>query len=127
MKRYLRRVAPALLLLCVVLCGCAHKPAPAESSGVSAEPVAEAGYEDTLFDASRVHNIDVRISAEDRAEQLADPVQKKKYKVDVTIDGEELKDVSFATKGNSSLYFVAYDTESDRYSYKLNFGKYAKG
>lgn len=35
--------------------------------------------------------------------------------------------MSFATKGNSSLSQVANDPESNRYSFKINFGKFVKG
>lgn len=43
------------------------------------------------------------------------------------IDGETLETVSFATKGNTSLSSVANDPDINRYSFKLNFGKYNKG
>ena len=43
------------------------------------------------------------------------------------IDGEKINDVSFATKGNTSLTSVASDKDSDRYSFKVNFGKYVDG
>ena len=58
---------------------------------------------------------------------MANPTDKTKYRVIVTIDGEVTENVSFATKGNSSLVFVAQNENSDRYSYKLNFGKFEKG
>lgn len=80
-------------------------------------------YTDLIFDNTRVHTIDVIMSEEDRADQLADPKDKTKYKSNVVIDGEEIKDVAFHTKGNSSLYFVAA-AGKDKFSYGINFGKY---
>lgn len=56
----------------------------------------------------------------------ADPLDKTKYEVNITIDGETIESVSFATKGNTSLTSVAGDADSVRYSFKVNFGKYNK-
>ena len=92
--------------------------------GTSAEAKAEEmTYESKLFDTSYVHTIDVTISEDDWAELLEKPTDKKKYEVSVNIDGENIESVSFATKGNTSLSSVAY-SDSDRYSFKVNFGKY---
>ena len=92
--------------------------------GTSAEAKAEEmTYESKLFDTSYVHTIDVTISEDDWAELLEKPTDKKKYEVSVNIDGENIESVSFATKGNTSLSSVA-DSDSDRYSFKVNFGKY---
>ena len=80
-------------------------------------------YENRLFDQSYVHEVDIHISEEDWADLLNDPASKTKYKVDIIVDGEEFKEVSCSTKGNSSLYFVAANEDSDRYSFKINFSK----
>ena len=84
-------------------------------------------YETLLFDTSFVHTLDVTIADGDWADLLANPTEKTKYKVNVTIDGETVEKVSFATKGNSSLSQVANDPDSNRYSFKINFGKYVDG
>lgn len=83
-------------------------------------------YEDLIFDTSFVHTIDVNMSEKDRTDQLAKPLDKIKYRAVVTIDGEVMKDVSFSTKGNSSLFLVNA-IGSDRFSYKINFGKFKAG
>ena len=80
-----------------------------------------------LFDTSRVHTVDVTISDEDWSDLRTNPTEKTKYHATVVIDGETVEEVSFATKGNTSLSSVASDPDSDRYSFKLNFGKYNKG
>ena len=87
----------------------------------------EATYEQTLFDTSHVHHIDVHIDSEDWGDLLEHPMDKSKYPANVTIDGEEITKVSFQTKGNSSLTFVAADPDCSRYSFKLKFGKYVDG
>ena len=86
--------------------------------------ITDTSYADKIFDTSYVHEINIEISEEDWADLKANPTAKTKYKTNVTIDGETLNEVSFATKGNTSLSSVASDPDSDRYSFKLNFGKY---
>ena len=92
------------------------------------QPAAETGsVYNGLFETDRVHTVDVTISEEDWADLRQNPMDKTKYRADVVIDGETVEQVSFATKGNTSLSFVASDPDCDRYSFKLNFGKYNKG
>ena len=81
---------------------------------------------DDIFDTSYVHQINIEISEEDWEDLKANPLDKTKYKVNVTIDGNKVNSVSFATKGNTSLSSVAADSNSDRYSFKINFSKYDK-
>lgn len=115
-----------LILLCLSfllpLFACAGQAEPA------ADPDSAPDYADRLFDNSYVHRIDVRLSDDDWTELLDDPISKTKYAADIVIDGEEVRNVTFSTKGFSSLYFVAYgEEESTRYSFKVNFGKHVKG
>ena len=86
--------------------------------------LASSDYSSKLFDTSYVHTVDINISDEDWEDLKANPTAKTKYRTDITIDGETVKDVSFSTKGNTSLTAVAQDKDSDRYSFKINFGKY---
>ncbi|MGN1085930.1 MAG: CotH kinase family protein [Porcipelethomonas sp.] len=95
------------------------------SGSVSEENIL--GYENKLFDTSYVHTIDISISDDDWADLTENPLKKTKYEVSITIDGETLNSVSFATKGNTSLSSVADDKDSNRYSFKVNFGKYVDG
>ena len=104
------------------------KASEADDSASKKETSAEAKaeemtYESKLFDTSYVHTIDVTISEDDWADLLKNPTDKTKYEVSVNIDGENIESVSFATKGNTSLSSVS-DSDSDRYSFKVNFGKY---
>ncbi len=83
----------------------------------------EDSYEQTLFDNSRVHTVNIDISKENWDDLLENYLDKTKYEADITIDGEKIKRVSFSTKGNSSLKFA----ENNRYSFKVNFGKFVDG
>lgn len=85
-------------------------------------------YTGRIFDTTYVHEVNVKISDEDWSDLTTNPLDKKKYKVDVVIDGVEIKNVSFKTKGNSSLKNIAEGPgggpASTRFSFKINFGKY---
>ncbi len=95
----------------------------AEKAGAAsqADAVTPIGYADKLFDDSYVHQIDVQLADADWTGLLGDPISKTKYAADIVIDGEAFRNVTFSTKGFSSLYFVAYgEEESRRYSFKVN-------
>ena len=128
----MRKIGAILLsfamLFGVCMTGC-QSQSPSSQTETADEPekkTASAGYADTLFDTSTVHEINVELAEDDWKDLLANPLEKIKYKADVTIDGEKIENVSFATKGNTSLSQVA-SSDSDRYSFKINFGKYEKG
>ena len=115
MKKIISLLLVLPMMMFAVGCGSQDDPQGEEES-----------YAELLFDTTCVHTVDITMSEEDRADQLANPKEKTKYKANAVIDGEEIKDVSFATKGNSSLYFVA-DAGKDKFSYGINFGKYVDG
>lgn len=117
-----------MLLTGVCFTGCQSQRDVPQTQTTAGETVktSEASYTESLFDTSRVHEINVEIAEDDWKNLLANPLNKTKYAVDVTIDGTKVKNVSFATKGNTSLSQVA-SSDSDRYSFKINFGKYEKG
>ena len=81
-------------------------------------------YEKKFFDTGYVHTVDVKIAESDWKDLITHPEHKTKYEADLVIDGEEIEQVSFSAKGNSSLAFVKASGTSDRYSFKINFGKY---
>lgn len=110
-----------------MITGCSQDTVPESDPEGSADTEIDASYEELLFDTDFVHQVDIRISEEDWNDLQADPVSKTKYHADIVIDGEEIKDISFSAKGNSSLYFVAYQGDSSRYSFRVNFGKYVEG
>ena len=118
MKSKLSGLLVVVLLLVMSATGCASAAVPAKER--NDEP-----YD--LFDSAYVHRIDVRIAEADWDDLLANPLDKTKYKVDVEIDGQLVESVSFSTKGNSSLAFVAAEGDSTRYSFRINFGKYVDG
>lgn len=109
----------AIFAMLIPMAACSSQSQDSSSNSTST-------YETKLFDTSSVHKIDVEISDDDWEDLLANSTDKTKYEVNVTIDGDEIDDVSFATKGNTSLTQVA-NSDSERYSFKINFGKYVDG
>ncbi len=83
-----------------------------------------AAYQDTLFDTSKVHTIDIVI---DDWDGFLENAQSEEYSVcSVLIDGEAVKNVGIRAKGNTSLTTVA-SMDSDRYSFKIEFDQYDSG
>lgn len=79
------------------------------------------GYENRLFDTSKVHTIDIVIDDWDALLQTA---QSEEYSVcSVVIDGEAFRNVGIRGKGNTSLSTVS-SMDSDRYSFKIEFDQY---
>ena len=82
------------------------------------------GYETRLFDATRVHTIDLVI---DDWEAFLDTCENEEYSpCSVVIDNEGVKNVGLRAKGNTSLSTVS-SLGSDRYSFKLEFDQYDSG
>lgn len=79
------------------------------------------GYEDTLFDTSVVHTIDIEM--DDWEAFLADCRSEEYYDCTLTIDDEVFKNVAIRGKGNTSLSQV----NNDRYSFKIEFDHYNNG
>ena len=108
------------LVMGICLSGCQTKTSESQATADSATADnaknTSAEYAESLFDTGYVHEINVEISEDDWKDLLENPLEKTKYKANVTI----------ATKGNTSLSQVA-SSDSDRYSFKINFGKYEKG
>lgn len=79
------------------------------------------GYENRLFDTSKVHTIDIII---DDWDAFIDTAQSEEYSVcSVVIDGEAINNVGIRGKGNTSLSTVS-SMDSDRYSFKIEFDQY---
>lgn len=79
------------------------------------------GYENRLFDTSRVHTIEIVM---DDWEGFIETCQREEYSAcSVVIDGESYKNVGIRGKGNTSLSTVS-SMGSSRYSFKIEFDQY---
>lgn len=79
------------------------------------------GYENRLFDHTKVHTIDIVMN--DWEEFIANATGEEYYVANVVIDGEYFKNVGIRAKGNTSLSTVA-SLGSERYSFKIEFDHY---
>ena len=92
----------------------------AEALGVT-QTVKTMGYENRLFDTSKVHTIDIVM---DDWDSFIDTAQSEEYsECSVIIDGESYKNVGIRGKGNTSLSTVS-SMDSERYSFKIEFDQY---
>ena len=92
-----------------------------QSMGIKADTSLAMDYENSIFDDSYVHSIDIEISDWDSFLETA--TSEEYTSVNVTIDGEKLKNVALRAKGNTSLSTVS-QLGSSRYSLKLEFDRY---
>ena len=79
------------------------------------------GYENRLFDNTRVHTIDIVMN--DWDEFIANATSEEYYTAAMVIDGETYKNVGIRGKGNTSLSTVS-SLGSERYSFKIEFDQY---
>lgn len=94
-------------------------------SAIGIEQTAHAiGYENRIFDDSKVHKIDIVINDWDG---FLETCENEQYsQCNVVIDGEAVKNVGIRAKGNTSLSTVK-SMDSDRYSFKIEFDQYNSG
>ena len=114
------RICCAVLALTLALCALFIN---GEALGLTAAG-ASLGYEERLFNASRVHTIDIVL---DGWEDFLDGCEAEEYALcTLVIDGETYRNVGLRAKGNTSLTAVkAYG--NDRYSFKVEFDHYESG
>ncbi len=79
------------------------------------------GYENRLFDNTKVHTIDIVM--DDWEELIANAESEEYYTTTLVIDGETCKNVGIRGKGNTSLSTVS-SMDSERYSFKVEFDHY---
>lgn len=79
------------------------------------------GYENKLFDQTKVHAVDIVMN--DWDDMIDNATSEEYYAANVVIDGEAYKNVGIRTKGNTSLSTVA-QLGSERYSFKIEFDHY---
>jgi len=122
----------SLLIVSILMSGCSNTVATVgdtdvkENSGLKTESVTDDEMEPSyahFFTEGEIHTINIDIDTEDWGAMLADATAEEYYEADITVDGVMLSDVAFRTKGNMTLESVAR-SDSDRYSFKINAGKY---
>lgn len=118
--RHMTKLSAAAAVLMVLLTG-TLMVFRQQLQNASAEPA----YAKKLFAAGSVHTVDI-VTDEGDWQAMLDSAQSEEYiSCSVVIDGEAYKNVGIRPKGNSSLTTVA-NSDSDRYSFKVEFDHYDK-
>ena len=118
--KYIDRICAAVLALTLVL---ALLFVNGEALGLQAAE-RTMGYENRLFDSSRVHTIDIVM---DDWEGFIETCENEEYQLcALVIDGEAERSAAIRAKGNTSLTSVA-SYGNDRYSFKVEFDHYDSG
>lgn len=79
-----------------------------------------------LFDKEHVMAVELTVDEDEWAQMLENAIDETYIPCDVTVDGVAVTSVGIRPKGNSSLSTV-YSSDSDRYSFKLEFDHYVDG
>ncbi len=87
----------------------------------------EMTYETSLFDDSKVQSVNIIMDESSWQEMIDNAMSEEFYACDIIINGVTYKNVGIRPKGNTSLTMIASDNTTDRYSFKIDFGKYIDG
>ncbi|MEA4890671.1 MAG: CotH kinase family protein [Clostridiaceae bacterium] len=95
-------------------------------SVLAADHSGAAAYTADLFDPDQMMTVELTVDANSWQSFLDQAAQEQYIAVDVTVNGKQYASVGIRAKGNSSLTTVA-DSNSDRFSFKLEFDHYIDG
>ncbi|SDA19828.1 CotH protein [Ruminococcus sp. YE71] len=130
MKRAAAFITALVLVLSFSACSASET---SEKKGSSSEVVTlsekngteeSAGYAEKLF-GGEVLDISIETTADDWSYLMENAASKPWISGNITVNGTTLENVGIKTKGNTSLNQLPDD--SQRYSLKINFGKYEDG
>lgn len=80
-----------------------------------------------VLNKDKVMEINIQVEDSDWRWLMENATKEEYRKADVTINGETFYNVGIRPKGNSSLSSVARDSDSDRFSLKIDFSEYMEG
>lgn len=122
---YLNIVAPTFMVAAIVLSLYLACFRGNETTDLIVEE--EKTYVTSLFDDSKVQSIDIIMDENSWQEMLDNAMAEQFYVCDMMVNGVTYKNVGIRPKGNTSLSMIASDDTTDRYSFKIDFGKYVEG
>ena len=85
------------------------------------------GYEAKLFDTDEIISVNILMEEDEWNSMLNNAMSEEYYVCDVVVNGQRFYNVAIRPKGNTSLSAIAMDTETDRFSLKLEFDHFVKG
>ena len=82
---------------------------------------------EVAMDKTTVMSFEIIVDEKAWEDMLQNATAEEYIMADVVINGKRIKNVGIRPKGNSSLSTVAFDSTTDRYSFKIEFDHYVKG
>lgn len=125
-NKHINKIVVIIMAMAVVICVLAgivvgRSDKYAENSNILME------YPSKLFDTNEVISVNIKMDEDEWNEMLKNAMAEEYYSCDVEICGTTFKNVAIRPKGNTSLSSVARDPDTDRYSFKLEFGHFMEG
>ena len=124
--KHVSKIIVALTAIAVTLCFLAVMFADPLSEMMGGSTV-RMEYETALFDTDEPISVNIIMDEDDWNEMLKNAMTEEYYVCDVEINGTTVKNVAIRPKGNTSLSAIAMDSDTDRYSLKLEFDHFVKG
>ena len=125
-NKHFPKIIIALMTVAVVLCFVAVAFSGQLVSALGGTGV-KMEYESKLFNTDEVIKVDIRMDEDTWNEMLANAMSEEYYVCDVVINGQRVNNVAIRPKGNTSLSAIAMDSETDRFSLKLEFDHFTEG
>lgn len=117
-----------IVLVCIALLPClAGVVFHEQITDFSGNSAVKMEYETALFDTDKIMEVDISIDEEDWNDLLDNAIKEEYYKCDVKINGKDFYSVDLRAKGNTSLSSIANEPDNNRYSFKIEFDKFAEG
>ena len=125
-RKYLSIIAVISMAAAVITCilAIAYSDKLSESFGGTGVRME---YESELFNTDEIITVDIKMDEDEWDKMLSNATSEEYYVCDVVINGKSIKNVAIRPKGNTSLSAIAKDSDSDRYSIKLEFDHFVKG
>lgn len=125
-NKHINKIVMIIMAMAVVICVLAgivvgRSDKYAENANILME------YPSKLFDTNEVISVNIKMDEDEWNEMLKNAMAEEYYSCDVEICGTTFKNVAIRPKGNTSLSSVARDPDTDRYSFKLEFGHFMEG
>ena len=125
-NKHINKIVVIIMAMAVVICVLAgivvgRSDKYAENANILME------YPSKLFDTNEVISVNIKMDEDEWNEMLKNAMAEEYYSCDVEICGTTFKNVAIRPKGNTSLSSVARDPDTDRYSFKLEFGHFMEG
>lgn len=121
------KIAASLVMLILSLVLPAITGSPYANSQKAEAAINQPEYMNKVFNKEKVNEIHIEIAPADWNWLLENAAKKEPRGCTVTVNGTTFYNVAINPKGNSTLTTIIADKNSNRFSFKLDFGKYVKG